>query len=84
MSKIWVADYKGHTIQVENSWRGEKLVVDGVVQDEHYGFATRATLWGRIKSEGGEVEEIKANLGQIFTVQCRLFVDNQAVAVTRQ
>ena len=50
--KIWSIKHKGHEIRVENGWfSGERLIVDGEIQDEHTGFAFRSRLWG--KSEMG-------------------------------
>ena len=75
MSKIWEVDYKGHQIMVENHVRGERLYVDGQLQDELVGIALRARLYGKIKSGEGIGENIKVSLGGFFSVSCKIFID---------
>lgn len=78
--KVWEIDYKGHRIRVENSWfGGERLLVDGELQDEHRGLALRSELSGAIRNGDGAGEDIKVSLGGWFSVGCRLFVDNKLV-----
>lgn len=55
MKKTFEVTYDGHYIQVENTWfRGERLYIDGQLQDENIGLALRATLIGKLKSNNGE------------------------------
>ena len=73
--KKWETNYCGHTIVVENRVGGERLFVNGELQDEQIGFAGRSRLWGQLKTG----ETIKVSLGSIFKVHCRIFVNNKLV-----
>jgi hypothetical protein len=77
----WTTIYKGNRILVENSWfSGERLIVNGILQDEQLGFAFRSRLWGSVRSEGSEIERIKVSLGApTFSVECRIFVDDSLI-----
>ena len=81
MKKIFEATYRGYHIIVENTWfNGEKLFVDGKLQDQNLGFAfDRATLNGVIKNNEGVNQNIKVSLGGAITVECRIFVDNELI-----
>ena len=79
---IWIANYEGNEIRVENSWRGEKLYVNNKLQDERTSLVS-ANLVGHLISKNGEKKSIKANLGGTFTIKCRLFVDDEKVEVTK-
>jgi hypothetical protein len=84
MAKYWKVDYKGHKIVVENTWfNGERLYVDGELQDEEVGFGIRARLLGRIKSGDGAGETIKVSIGAWFSVDCRIFIDDKLVLPNR-
>jgi hypothetical protein len=74
----WTTLYEGYTISVENSWLGgERLFVNGVLQDEQLGLGFRSRLWGSIRSSGSETKRIKVSLGApSFSVECRIFVDD--------
>jgi len=74
----WATIYEGHTIVVENSWfGGERLLVNGVLQDEQLGLGFRCRLWGSIKTPNTEAKRIKVSLGSTtFAVECRIFVDD--------
>ncbi|MFC5713694.1 hypothetical protein ACFPU1_12960 [Thalassorhabdus alkalitolerans] len=77
MPKVFKVPYKGHEVKVENRWfAGEKLYINGQLQDENVGLALRATLRGKIPSEGGNGEEIKVVLGGIMKIKCRIFADH--------
>lgn len=79
MKKVFETTYNGRHIMVENRWfEGEKLFVDGELQDENLGISFRATLNGRLKSVDGD-KNIKVTLGGFFTVQCKVFVENELV-----
>jgi hypothetical protein len=81
MKKTWEIDYKGHKIVVENTWfNGERLYVDGELQDEEVGFGVRARLFGRIKSGDGAGEIIKVSIGAWFNVDCRIFVNEKLLS----
>ena len=78
--KVWQITHKGHSIRVENGWfSGERLIVDGEVQDEHKGFAERSQLSGRIKNGEGAGEGIRVSLGGWFVINCQIFVDDQLI-----
>ncbi|MYL65471.1 hypothetical protein GLW07_19130 [Bacillus hwajinpoensis] len=73
--KIFEATYDGHRIHVENKWKGEKLYVDGELQDENIGLALRATLTGELKADNNEAKCIKVTLGGFLSIHCKIFVD---------
>jgi hypothetical protein len=78
--KVWQITHKGHELRVENGWfSGERLIVDGVTQDERRGFAFRSQLAGRIKSGDGEGDSIRVTLGGWFVVGCHIFVDDKLI-----
>ena len=78
--KAWQTTHKGHSIRVENGWfSGERLIVDGELQDEHKGFAFRSHLSGRIKSGDGAGESIRVSLGGWFLINCQIFVDDRLI-----
>lgn len=79
MLKTWEVEYKGHKIKVENRWLGERLFVDGELQDEQLGMGFRSRLYGKIKGGQGENEKIKVSLGGCLTVCCRIFVDDKLI-----
>lgn len=78
--KTWNIQYKGHEVRVENGWfTGERLIVDGEMQDEHKGFAFRSRLWGKIRVGDGAGEIIKVTLCGWFGIACRVFIDDRFV-----
>ena len=78
--KVWQISHSGHQIRVENGWfSGERLFVDGEMQDERTGFALRSQLSGRIRSGEGAGEAIKVSLGGWFTIGCQIFVDDRLI-----
>ncbi|WP_257985161.1 hypothetical protein [Bacillus sp. T33-2] len=77
---VWETKYKMHTIRVENTWKTEKLYVDGELQDERIGYKSESRLYGRIRTGENETEYIKVSIGAYwFTVQCRIFVSDRLV-----
>lgn len=83
MRDVWEVKYKGHTIRVENTWAGEQLFVDGVLQDEQVGLRLSSRLYGNLKNEKGEMENIKVSIGSTFLkMQCRIFVADQLIYST--
>ena len=78
--KNWNLNYKGHQIRVENGWfSGERLIVDGELQDEQKGFAARSRLWGKIRNGDGAGETIKVTLGGWLSISGRVFIDDKLV-----
>ena len=77
MKKVFDVTYEGHHIQVVNTWfNGEKLYIDGKLQDENLGIALRGTLEGVLKENNKITKDIKVSLGGIFTIKCKIFVNN--------
>ena len=77
MKKTFEVMYDGHQIQVENNWfTGERLYVDGQLQDENLGL--RGKLYGELKSKEGS-KLIKVALGGTFKINCRIFVENTLI-----
>ena len=81
-ARIWEADYKGHTIRVENRAFGEKLWIDDRLEDAHSGLTTRAVLRGSIRDGDGAGEQVEAVLSGLLTVNCRLSVAGVNVPVS--
>jgi len=80
---IWIANYEGNEIRIENSWsHGEKLFVNNKLQDERLSFFS-SNLTGHIVSKDDKKLPIKVNLGGYFTIECRLFIDDEKVEVTK-
>jgi len=77
--KVWQVQYKGHDVRVENSLKGEKLIVDGKIQDAGLGMGFRSRLWGTIKSGDGAGETIKISLGGWLGIDCRIFIDDEPI-----
>ena len=76
MKKTFEVMYNGQHIQVENRWfTGEKLYVDGQLQDENLGLSMRANLYGQLKSKN----RIKVSIGGVFKINCTIFVDNTLI-----
>lgn len=73
--KIWETKYNGNTIRVENAWSGEKLFVNGQLQDKQMGIATRSRLWGELPTG----EAIKVSLGGHLKIHCLIFIDNKLI-----
>lgn len=79
MKKTFETNYSGRQIVVENRWlEGEKLYVDGELQDENLGLSFRGVLNGKLKRMDG-VKHIKVTVGGFFTIQCKVFVENELV-----
>jgi hypothetical protein len=78
MKSTWVTKYEDSEIKVENNWfTGEKLFVNGELQDEQLNFITPSRMTGNLINRNGEKLDVKANISGFFTVSCRLFVDNK-------
>ncbi len=82
MKSIWIANYNGVEIRIENSWlKGESLYVDGKLQDQQMN-AFSSVLTGKIQTSESD-KSIKANLGGFFSVNCRLFVENELIEIKK-
>lgn len=79
MKKTFDITYNGRHILVENRWfEGEKLFVDGELQDENLGLSFRGDLNGKLKSMES-FKPIKVTVGGFLAIQCKIFVDNELV-----
>jgi hypothetical protein len=80
--KEWEVNYGGYVIRVENRLFGERLIVDGVLQDEHTGLATHRTLRGKVGA-GNErpIESVLVRLaeGTDEGVACEIYVEGRLV-----
>lgn len=78
MKSKWIANYQNTEIIITNNWfTGEKLFVNGELQDEQLNFITPSKMTGNLMNENGIKVPIKANISGFFTVSCRLFVDDK-------
>ncbi|WP_422124150.1 hypothetical protein DHX103_04855 [Planococcus sp. X10-3] len=83
MKDIWEIKYSSHRIRVESKWDQKKLWVDGVLQDDQPGFALSSRLFGKLKGDSGEFEEIKVSLGlSCCATKCRIFVGDSLIYST--
>ena len=73
--KKWELNHAGNVIVVENRAGGERLYVNGELQDELLGLAFRSRLWGQLNTG----EAIKVSIGGDFASHCRIFIDNKLV-----
>ena len=73
--KKWEYNHAGNEIVVENRLNGERLYVNGELQDELLGLGNRSRLWGQLKTG----ETIKVSIGGDFIVHCRIFIDSKLV-----
>lgn len=79
MKKTFETTYEGRSIVVENRWLdGEKLFIDGELQDENLGLSFRGNLTGQLKGMNG-MQNVKVAIGGFFTIECKVFVDNALV-----
>lgn len=77
MKKVFETIYDGHMIEVENTWfHGERLYINGQLQDERLGLALRETLTGELKYSDGETKPVKVTIGGFLRIHCRVFVDH--------
>lgn len=78
--KVWYTAHHHHQIRVEASWfTGERLYVDGELQDEQIGYLTRSRLYGVTRKDGVADERIKVSIGGWFTLGCRIFVSDRMI-----
>lgn len=83
MKDTWEIKHSSHRIRVESTWDQKKLWVDGVLQDDQPGCALSARLFGKLKNEDGNFEDIKVSLGLgICETKCRIFVGDTLIYST--
>lgn len=84
MYDVWKIRYKLHNIRVEKNLGSQKLYVDGVLQDEQVGVALSSRLFGKLKNEDGETEDIKVSIGiNCLESQCLIFIGEKLVYSTK-
>lgn len=84
MKSIWTTVYDKNKIKVENTWfSGERLFVNGVLQDEKMGFFS-SDLTGHLINEKNERENIKVNLSGVFKINCRLFINDKKIEMNQE
>ena len=80
MKSEWIAKYEETEIKITNNWfSGEKLYVNNELQDEQLSFITPSNMTGNLFNKQGEKLNIKTNISGLFSVSCRLFIDNRKV-----
>ena len=78
--KTWKSKYEGATIEIINSATGEKLIVDGQLQDEQIGYAARSRLYGHLRLSNGERRSLKVSIGAEFLIlHCIVFLDDKEI-----
>ena len=83
MKDTWEIKYSSNRIRVESAWDQKKLWVDGVLQDDQPGLALSSRLFGKLRGENGEFEEIKVSLGiGCLATKCRIFVGDSLIYST--
>lgn len=84
MKSIWIANYDGNEIKIVNTWfNGERLFVNGKLQDDRFSLFS-ADLVGHVRTKDDEKKMIKVNIGGWLKITCRLFVDDEQVAIVQQ
>lgn len=78
---VWKSIYHNNEIRIEDRWfSGEKLYVNGCLQDETFGALGCARLTGHLIDDKGWREALKVSLQRsLFGVKCRIFVNNKLV-----
>ena len=78
--KTWKFEHEGSVIEIKNEATGEKLIVNGQLQDEQIGLAARSRLYGHLLSPSGERQILKVSLGSEFlNVRCIVFLDDKEI-----
>lgn len=85
MKTIWTAHYEGNLISIENNWfSGEKLFVNGKLQDYQVNYFSTPILTGHLIDHSGQRLGIKVNLIQsFFSVKAILFIDDSEIALEK-
>ena len=84
MISIWKGMYLGNSIEVHNTWfRGEKLFINGTLQDfDKNGFG-RSSLMGIINKSGDKIF-VRARLhSYMFSIGCYVFADDKQVEMKK-
>ena len=79
---VWQAEYESNVIQITNRSSTAELHVNNELQDERFGLFV-GDLTGHLFDKNGERKDIKVNLGGMFRVGFRLFVDDKKIEVIR-
>lgn len=80
MKSEWIANYDDNLITITNNWfSGEKLFINGKLEDEQLNFITPSKLSGILTDKNGARLNVKTNISGFFMVRCRLFVDDKKV-----
>lgn len=75
MKDVWKLKYGSHSIQIENRLGGSRLYVDGVLQDEVVGIHFSSRMFGKVKNDEGDDEDIKVSIGcNLMKTACRVFI----------
>jgi hypothetical protein len=83
MKDVWKLKYGSHSIQIENDWKKNRLYVDGVLQDEQVGVHLSSRLFGKVRNDDGEFEDIKVSIGcMLLKTACRVFIADRLVYST--
>ena len=79
--KRWCVTHNGHEIEVQNRWSGERLLIDGQLQDDRPGaFKMNSNLTGHIEHPDGTTETVKVSVGAVLViVKCTIFVNDRLV-----
>ncbi len=82
---IWTATYKSNKIKVVNNWfAGQKLYVNGELQDQTFGALGNARLTGRLIDAKGYRNTLKVSLHRgILKTKCLLFVNSEEIEATK-
>ena len=75
---IWVTEYKGHAIRVENGPSGERLFIDGAASRTPRPWFRREVR-GRITDGDGAGEEIVASISGFWAARCTLTINGKPV-----
>ena len=73
--KTWETTYSGAHILVENGFSRETLTINGKLQDEGIGLASRSKLIGRLP--GGQL--VKVCLGGFWRIHCVIYVEDEKI-----
>ena len=80
---VWQAEYESNVIRITNRSSTAELHVNNELQDEKFGLGAIGDLTGHLFDKNGERKDIKVNLGGMFRIECRLFVDDKKIEVIR-
>jgi len=73
----WEIKYNSSDIKVETRFTGERLFVNGELQDEQIGaFSIRSRLWGQLPT--GECIKVSIG-GGVFTERCSIFINHKLI-----